>query len=242
MKKRLTFAVAALFAALAAGAAAPAPALAQDNQAIAVNLRDGAEVLRFAFDVTRVTRGVVDQQNAAVAYASCEECRTIAVAFQIVLVASDPEVVTPENVALAINYECTSCETLASAYQFVFSVPERFRFSKDAKERINEIRHELRRLLRSDAPIAELQAQIDALADELRAVIREDIARGGARPGRDDDNDDDDEREDDGDEGDGDSEAEEGDDEDEEDEETPPTTTTTPTGSTTTESGTTTTP
>jgi putative peptide zinc metalloprotease protein len=128
---------------------------------------------------------VVDNQNAAVAYASCEECQTVATAIQIVLVFSDPQVITPENYAIALNEGCDTCETVASAYQFVFSVPEKFRFSKDAWKRIVEIREQIEELgedFEDGALTAlELQAQIDALVDELETVIRDDIAAGGAQ-------------------------------------------------------------
>jgi putative peptide zinc metalloprotease protein len=190
MSKRFAAVLATFFVAAGFASATPPTAAAQDSTAVAVNLKDGAEVLKFAFKVVRVNRDVVDQTNAAVAYASCEACRTIAVAFQIVLVMSDPEIVTPENIALALNFECESCETLASAYQFVFSVPPGFRFSSDASREIAEIRQALRELIRSGLPIEEIQAEIDALADQLRDVIRSEIDRfeaEGAPPGDDED-------------------------------------------------------
>jgi putative peptide zinc metalloprotease protein len=185
MTKRLAPVLAALLAAAGFAAATPSTAAAQESTAVAVNLRDGAEVLKLAFKVVRVNRDVVDQSNAAVAYASCEACRTIAAAFQVVLVMSDPEVVTPENVALAVNYQCESCETLASAYQFVFSVPEGFHFSSEANGQIAEIRRALRELIHSGREVEEIQAEIDALADALRGILRAEIERSeaeGTRP------------------------------------------------------------
>jgi putative peptide zinc metalloprotease protein len=173
--RRLALILTTILVATGLGAGAPAQARAQDNAAVAVNLKDGAELLRFAFKVVRANQEVVDQSNAAVAYASCEECRTIAVAFQVVLVVSDPEIVTPKNVGLAVNYECTACETLASAYQFVYSVPRGFHFSAEAKREIARIRNALRELIRSGRPVDEMNAEIDALADELRAIIRHEI-------------------------------------------------------------------
>lgn len=173
--RRLALILTTILVAAGLGAVAPAQARAQDNAAVAVNLEDGAELLRFAFKVVRANQEVVDQSNAAVAYASCEECRTIAVAFQVVLVMSDPEIATPENVALAVNYECTACETLASAYQFVYSVPEGFHFSAEARREIARIRKALRELIQSGRPVDAMQAEIDALADELRAIIRNEI-------------------------------------------------------------------
>ena len=194
MKKRLILVLVGLIA-LATLAAAP-PASAQDNAAVAVNTKDGANVFKFAFDIRRVMGDVVEHQNAAVAYANCEDCQTVAVAIQIVLVFSDPSVVSPENYAIALNEECDTCETVAGAFQFVLSVPDRFKFSKQAWQRIIEIRQEIRELGRDfkagELTALDLEAQVEALVNELRTVIKEDIKAGGARGHKDDDDDGDD--------------------------------------------------
>lgn len=169
----------ALLAALALAAAKPDAAAAQDNAAVAVNLKDGASIFRLAFKIARVNREVVDNTNAAVAFATCEECQTIAVAFQVVLIFSDPDVVTPTNLALALNYECTSCQTLASAYQFVLTTGGPVRFTSEGHKRIAELRRAIRELLRSDASIVDIQAELDVLADELREVIRTELVAAG---------------------------------------------------------------
>jgi putative peptide zinc metalloprotease protein len=178
MPKSLALLV-ALIAALALAAAKPTAAHAQDNAAVAVNLKDGASIFRFAFKIARVNQEVVDNTNAAVAFASCEECQTIAVAFQVVLIFSDPDVVTTTNLALALNYECTACQTLASAYQFVLTTGGPVRFTPEGHKRIAELRRAIRDLLRSDASITEIQAELDVLADELREVIRTELVAAG---------------------------------------------------------------
>src|SRR5919198_2620937 len=91
--------------------AAPAPATAQDNAAVAVNTKDHNTASDIAFNLARVLNGDVDQTNAAVAYASCTDCRTVALAIQVVLVMGEVESVTPQNIAIAINENCTACET-----------------------------------------------------------------------------------------------------------------------------------
>jgi putative peptide zinc metalloprotease protein len=196
--KRLALVLIVLFSLALLGARAE-PAYAQDNAAIAINTEDGASVFDFAFKVRRVMNNVVDNQNAAVAYASCEECQTVATAIQIVLVFSYPRVVTPENIALALNDGCDTCETVASAYQFVFSVPEKFKFSEEAWARIVEIREQIEELGESfengELSALELQEQIDLLVDELRTVIKDDIAAGGEQKGNDEDEDVDEEEE-----------------------------------------------
>ena len=166
-----------------AGALALTPtasALAQDNTAVVINTKDGTSVFKFAFSISRTMGEVVDQTNAAVAYAECEECVTVALAIQVVLVMSDPSVVTPTNIAIALNNECNLCSTLASAYQIVLSTGGPVRFTSEGIRKINELRKRLRALLRAGLPIDQLQAEIDVLVDELREVIRNELVPVGS--------------------------------------------------------------
>jgi putative peptide zinc metalloprotease protein len=124
MRRLSLFLVSLLLAAALAGVS-PAAAWAEesddggsaDNAAVAINTKDGKSIFDFAFSIRRVAGDVVDETNAAVAYNECEECRAVAVAIQIVLVVGHPSVVTPTNLAVAVNYQCTLCESLAMAYQ-----------------------------------------------------------------------------------------------------------------------------
>ena len=62
--------------------------------------------------------------NEAHAYASCSNCVTVAVAFQVVLIMDDAQVVVPQNLSVAANYHCYRCITAAIASQLVLSVDE----------------------------------------------------------------------------------------------------------------------
>lgn len=141
------------------------------NAAVAINTRDGSSVFRLAFSIRRVMDETVDQENVAFAYASCSDCQTVAVAFQIVLVMGDPDVVSPDNVAVSINHECQTCSTLASAYQFVVGVGEPMTFSAEGWRRLAQVRRELERLRNSDLSIEEIQAELDEIADEVRDIL-----------------------------------------------------------------------
>src|ERR687895_1452329 len=102
----------ALLVAVIGFAAPAASAHAQDrddNVAGEVNTRDGSTQIDIDFDLVEVLDGIVDQTNAAVAYASCEHCTTIAIAIQVVLVNSPVEALAPKNIAVAINDECVTC-------------------------------------------------------------------------------------------------------------------------------------
>ncbi|MDQ1710841.1 MAG: putative peptide zinc metalloprotease protein [Frankiaceae bacterium] len=166
-----------LAAGLAFVALPTAPAVADDGNNIVsvVNTKDGADIFKMVFDIRRVTGDVVDNGNAAIAYASCTDCKTVAIAIQIVFVTGNPSTVAPENVAIAVNENCTACETLASAYQFVVSTNGPVTFTKDGWRRLREIRKGLERLRQGDLPIAEIQTRLDALMDELGDVLRTEL-------------------------------------------------------------------
>lgn len=175
---------------LAVALALPAgTAGAADTAAVAVNDRDGSEVFRLAFSVQRILSPVVDESNVAVAVASCEDCQTVAISLQAVLVFSDPEVVTPENLALAMNVECSSCDTLAGAYQWVLGTGGIVRLTDEGQRRLAEIRRSLYELRRQGLSVTEIQARVDMLADELEQVLAEELVAvqplvaGGETPG-----------------------------------------------------------
>ncbi len=180
---RLTRGRARLLALLAAATlgAATTPALAQDTSAVAVNTKDGSTLFKFAFSVRQIMGDVVDQTNAAVAYASCNECTTVAISIQILLVSGSPDQVTPTNLAVALNEDCTECQTLASAYQFVFGNGEELRFTADGRKQIADIRKRFLALRKSGLTTDEIKAQADALAQELRGVLVNEVTvRGNA--------------------------------------------------------------
>src|SRR4051794_19486896 len=99
---RITIRIRVLVASVVAvlfGLVGPASAYASggagDNSAVAVNTKDGSSVFKFAFSVAKVVGDTVSNTNAAVAYASCDACRTTAIAIQIVIVEGDPSTYTP---------------------------------------------------------------------------------------------------------------------------------------------------
>ena len=157
---------------LAATTGAGAPALGQDNTAVATNTKDGKSVFKLAFSVKKVT-GDVDATNTAVAFSSCTDCRTVAVAIQVVLV-SEVDSATPENVAIAINYDCTECETLARAFQFVYGDGEELEFTKEGKARLHDLKKRVQALKhRDDLTLAQLARELAIIAAEVAEVVEE---------------------------------------------------------------------
>jgi putative peptide zinc metalloprotease protein len=145
----------------------------QNNQATAEARHAGDSVIDLAFSVRENASEVIDDTNSAVAYASCEACRAVAIAFQIVIVQGDPNTVTPTNVAVAVNNECQGCSTLALAYQFVVGYGEPVEFTEEGLRRLEKIRREFAKLEEEYANLTneEIQARTDAFAAEIRDIL-----------------------------------------------------------------------
>jgi putative peptide zinc metalloprotease protein len=178
--RRTAIALLAAVLVLALAGAGAAPGHAQDNTASAINTKDGTDIFKLAFKIVRVNQDIVDQSNAAVAFNSCEECQSIAVAFQVVLIFSDPDVVTSENLALALNYECDACVAFASAYQWLLTTGGPVHFTPEGNTRLAELRKRLRDLLQSDMTLEQLQTELDQINAELAGILANELV--AARP------------------------------------------------------------
>ena len=173
MTRRLLVLVALLLAFVAPGSATAAGG---DNTAVAINVKDGSSLFKFAFSIKKVTGEVVDNSNAAVAYASCENCRTTAIAIQIVLVSGSPGTVVPENLAISINESCTLCQTFATAFQFVIGVEDpSVGLTKEGKRQLREILREFKALNGEDYTLEEFHARTQALGQRLRTVLQTEL-------------------------------------------------------------------
>lgn len=172
-------ALAACALALALGLPSAAGAGGGDNTAIAINTKDGTSLFKLAFAIRRVGGDVVDQTNAAVAFASCTDCQTVAVAIEVVLVTGDPSVVTPTNLALALNEECDLCVTVADAIQWVLGTGGQVHFTAEGNQALARIRQELQDLRKANLSAAEVQQRLQGILDELAHVLEHELVPAG---------------------------------------------------------------
>jgi putative peptide zinc metalloprotease protein len=180
VKHRLLVLVAAALLAAGFSAARPAFAHAGDNAAVAINTKDGTAVFKVAFAIRHVMQDVVDETNAAVAYNSCNDCAAVAIAFELVLIESNPSVVTPQNLAIAFNENCSTCVAVAEAYQFVVGGGTGpVHFDKDGNRILSEIRKELHGLRKEDLTLDQLQAQLDSMAARIADVLANHLVPAG---------------------------------------------------------------
>ena len=176
MRRSLRLLLAATVAATI-GAAAPSSARpgTPDNAAVVVNTREGAARSDFAFSLQRVKSRAVAPTNVAVARATCESCKTVAIAFQIVLAAGDPDSIAPVNRAIAVNDHCTHCDTLAAAYQFVVVTGRRAHLTPRGLRRLTAIRRQLGELARSELPVQDIRVRVGERATRVQSVLASEL-------------------------------------------------------------------
>jgi putative peptide zinc metalloprotease protein len=154
----------------------PLPPADGDNQALAVNTEDGS----VAYDVSFSLVWVDDDEaalnrNEAYAAASCRDCRTVAVAFQVVLLVGSVDVVVPQNLSTAVNYACLECVTYALATQLVVTVPGPL--SDAASQELAAIWADLQEFGQQieGVPLAELRDRLSDFEARILDVVRPEV-------------------------------------------------------------------
>jgi hypothetical protein len=92
----------------------------------------------------------------------------------------DASTVTPTNLAVAINQDCTLCTTVAEAYQFVLTTNGPVHFTAEGNKELADIKRAFLELGKENLTPEELQTRIDALVDRLRNVLENELVQAGA--------------------------------------------------------------
>lgn len=166
------------------GAAAPSwvfpfdkPAAPDDggNQALAVNTTDGSVVYDVAFALVWADDGQdVLNTNEAYAYASCKDCAAVAVGFQVVLIVGQADVVVPQNLSTAANYNCVRCLTYALANQLVLTLDGPL--SADGMAKLNALWQQIADYGRNlqNVPLSEIQGTLEGFKKQIMDVVQSD--------------------------------------------------------------------
>jgi putative peptide zinc metalloprotease protein len=152
-----------------------------DNQALAVNTTDGTVVYEAAFALVWQT----DEEHAmnvneAHAYASCDTCAAVAVAYQIVFVIDQDDtnnnVAVPQNLAGALNYECVNCLTYALAQQLFVTLDRPL--SAKARAELDVLWAEIaafeKEIESGQVPLNEIRPRLEAYTNEVKAIVEAD--------------------------------------------------------------------
>ena len=170
---RRTFAAITLGLAVSTAAIVPAdahPRTVHSDVSVEVD-RHGQTRGRSALHVAQTNTSDVSAVNRAYAGARCEDCRAVALSFQVVLAHRGPTQISADNAAIAVNEDCVRCDTVAIAYQFVVAGSGRSHLTPEGHRSLARVRIALHQLSASDLPAAELGAQADALAGQVVSVL-----------------------------------------------------------------------
>ncbi len=136
-----------------------------------VNRKDNRLRVKGRVQLNQIPGQNVAPVNLAYAYASCTDCQTFAVALQINLISRNASKVTPENAAIAVNYECTRCYTVARAYQYVYSVDDPMQVPEEVTELIKELNKELKSIHQDkNIALADAEARINSVISRFAAL------------------------------------------------------------------------
>lgn len=164
-----------------------------NNEVVVINTVDSRFAHRARVGFARVTGREAHNQNAAAATSSCNDCRTVAVAAQAVVVQrTDASDISPRNFAVAVNADCVRCETFAAAYQLVFTTDGLVRFAPGAEQKMAELEGRIRSVAgNEDLSFPELESRIDALVEQTWSVVESELEavgmQGTGRPSKDTD-------------------------------------------------------
>lgn len=149
---------------------------AGDNQALAVNTTDGSTLYDVAFALVWADGSSVTNSNQAYAFASCRGCKTVAVAFQVVLITGDARVAIPQNISGAVNYSCVQCVTYALAQQLVLTVPGDP--SPATRQRLDALWQQIMTFASTinSLPLDEIRSKLLDYQNQIRSLVANDPA------------------------------------------------------------------
>lgn len=153
------------------------PAAPEDDgsQALAVNTTDGSVTYSVAFALVWAEDGEpVDTRNEAYAFASCSGCAAVAVGFQVVLIMGQADVVVPENLSAAANYNCLDCLTYALASQLVLTLDGPL--GEASRAQLNALWAEIAEYGRNlqNVPLSEIQGRLASYKEQITGIIQAD--------------------------------------------------------------------
>lgn len=142
------------------------------NEVRVENRTDRRLMVRGNVQLNQIPGDVAEPVNLAYATSSCTDCQTIAVALQINLIGKTATRIAPQNVAVALNVECTRCVTVARAIQYTYQVDDPKEEPEDVKDLIREMDRTLNELAAGDKQLtlAEAETRINAVIGQFRLL------------------------------------------------------------------------
>jgi putative peptide zinc metalloprotease protein len=141
------------------------------NRIVAKNRSDNRLRVRAKVQLNHIPGDSASPSNYAEGYSSCDGCQTFAVALQIDLISRDASQITPENVALALNYKCNGCHTIVRASQYVIQVDDPTQVPDRVRDLVGEMNRQLNQVA-SDHSVTDV-GQAEAVLNGVIAQFQD---------------------------------------------------------------------
>jgi len=149
-----------------------------------INQQDNELKVDGSIQVNHIPGANVAPVNYAYAYSSCTDCQTFAVALQINLISKTATSIRPQNTAIALNYQCTRCDTVAQALQYSYQVDDPNKLPNNVASLVKDMNDQLKDLrqghnltaAQAESRITAVVAQFKGLAQSLNNQRKEDKA------------------------------------------------------------------
>jgi len=129
-------------------------------------------VERGSVQVAPFSGDTLDSANLAIAKSTdCTGCRSIAVAFQGILLGSSPSTFDPGNVATAANAGCTSCVSFAFAYQDIVSTPGPAYLTQSGRAAVADVTNQVAAVAASNDDPVTMCNELSQLAAAFAAAL-----------------------------------------------------------------------
>ena len=132
------------------------------------NFSDGTLKVDSRVQVTSVPAPNFAAANLALAFSSCVNCQSLAVALQINLVSPNVTDFHPQNAAVASNGGCTGCDTVAWAIQYNIGADDPSQPSPEVRQLVAAMKAELAHIDSSSMTLAQAEAEIDGVIAKFR--------------------------------------------------------------------------
>lgn len=139
-----------------------------DNIVQVINHSDGRVKMDGRVRLDQISGPNVGPKNEAFSFSSCTDCDTVAVALQIDLYQAGAHDVQPFNKAVALNYQCTHCVTVALAFQYAIPVADPKQVPSDVKKMIQEMNDELSIIRNPHESVTDAVQQVNAVISQFQ--------------------------------------------------------------------------
>jgi hypothetical protein len=146
---------------------------------------NGAIDLRSRLQIAEIHGANAQPVNFALAYAhSCSTgCEAVAVAFQVDLVDQAATNQSPQNAAIALNYECNQCAVFAYADQYAIDVPPGTHLPGTTRQQLEAIGRQAQADVQSSVSFPVLDSELHALAAKIASDVQNGLSQENVQGG-----------------------------------------------------------